>query len=69
LPSPSSGTSSGVGGGRIGDELDDIVLQYTTHVSTTTPGKSVLGGFDHDYLRTMCGSRTDGWSLPSVMSD
>jgi hypothetical protein len=20
-------------------------------------------------LRTMCGSRTDGWSLPSVMSD
>jgi hypothetical protein len=22
-----------------------------------------------DYMRTMCGSRTGGWSLPCVMSD
>jgi hypothetical protein len=26
-------------------------------------------GFEMLFLRTMCGSRTSGWSLPCVMSD
>jgi hypothetical protein len=29
----------------------------------------VLLGFGVGFLRTMCGSRTGGWSLPCVMSD
>jgi hypothetical protein len=36
-------------GGWVEDELHNIILQYTTYVSTTTSGKSVLGGFRHDY--------------------
>jgi hypothetical protein len=49
LPFPSSGTSSGRGGRRIGDILGDVILQTTTRVSATTPGKSVLRGRSHDY--------------------
>jgi hypothetical protein len=26
-------------------------------------------GWERGWLRTMCGSRTGGWSLPCVMSD
>jgi hypothetical protein len=36
-------------GRRVGDILYNIILQYTTNVSTTTPGKSVLRVFIHDY--------------------
>jgi hypothetical protein len=49
LPFPSARTSSGCGGGRIGDKLHDVILQYRIHVSTTTSGKSVLEGLGHDY--------------------
>jgi hypothetical protein len=31
--------------------------------------KNIGVGFAYVYLRTMCGSRTGGWSLPCVMSD
>jgi hypothetical protein len=38
------------------------------HVGATNVGyERVHGGFG--YVRTMCGSRTGGWSLPCVMSD
>jgi hypothetical protein len=30
---------------------------------------SVLYSYSNSNLRTMCGSRTGGWSLPCVMSD
>jgi hypothetical protein len=33
----------------VGDIFHSIILQYTARVSTTTSGKSVLGGFCHDY--------------------
>jgi hypothetical protein len=49
LPFPSAGTSSGWGRGWIGDELHDVILQYTIHMSTTTLGKLVHGGSGHDY--------------------
>jgi hypothetical protein len=29
----------------------------------------VVGAYYTSHLRTMCGSRTGGWSLPCVMSD
>jgi hypothetical protein len=37
------------GGGWIGDELHNVILQYTTYVSTTTSGKSVLRGLGPSY--------------------
>jgi hypothetical protein len=53
-------------------------LVYRPHVLMNT--KTLLGGTNQTmdclinlelnaHLRTMCGSRTGGWSLPCVMSD
>jgi hypothetical protein len=50
LPFPSASTSSSRGGRRwVGDELHNVILQHATYVSTTTLGKSVLGGLGHGY--------------------
>jgi hypothetical protein len=49
LPFPSTSTSSNYGGGWVRDELHNVFLQHTTYVSTTTLGKSVLGGLGHGY--------------------
>jgi hypothetical protein len=37
------------GSGWIRDKFHNAILRYSIHVSTTTPGKSILGGFGHDY--------------------
>jgi hypothetical protein len=42
-----------------------IAYLKTLHFQEGTP----LTPTSEDYMRTMCGSRTGGWSLPGVMSD
>jgi hypothetical protein len=41
-------------------EEDHEARQESIHAMNMTP---------NDPMRTMCGSRTDGWSRPGVMSD
>jgi hypothetical protein len=49
---------------ELGDGEDGGVVPRAEHVPTTST--TVVDG---PSLRTMCGSRTGGWSLPCVMSD
>jgi hypothetical protein len=45
------------------------VFEGATVVETVLEEVDDLLVGDVNYLRTMCGSRTGGWSLPCVMSD
>jgi hypothetical protein len=50
----------------IAEHGDDSFGHWYLHAQELLPYDSVK--FVHE-LRTMCGSRTGGWSLPFVMSD
>jgi hypothetical protein len=52
----------GAASSMVGKHRDEIFAQYSM-----TLAKLLLAQAGR--LRTMCGSRTGGWSLPGVMSD
>jgi hypothetical protein len=63
-----------------GESIDALFQSFTVVVNNMRDNVDVLPYDDHDRavkllhsldltVRTMCGSRTGGWSLPCVMSD
>jgi hypothetical protein len=58
-----------------GESIDTLFQRFMVVVNNMRANVDVLPYDDHDravkllHLRTMCGSRIGGWSLPCVMSD